>query len=108
MGCKKAQEFLEQNDVGVASAADASKDRRGREQALALAKSVEKVIFGKGKKVVTIDMQGMPPDDDTLAALLMGPTGNLRAPTLRIGKTLLVGFSLEAYKQLLGEMMEKR
>jgi hypothetical protein len=33
---------------------------------------------------------------------VLGPTGNLRAPTLRVGKTLLVGFSEEVYrKQLL-------
>lgn len=41
------------------------------------------------------------PDDDTLAAHLLGPTGNLKAPTVRVGKTLLVGFSEEAYRQVL-------
>jgi hypothetical protein len=33
---------------------------------------------------------------------LLGPTGNLRAPTARIGKTLLVGFNADAYRQVLG------
>jgi len=56
----------------------------------------------KGKKVVTFDMKKQPPDDDTLTAHLLGPTGNLRAPTLRRGKTLLVGFSPEAYQKVLG------
>ena len=36
------------------------------------------------------------------ASHLLGPTGNLRAPTLRQGKTLLVGFSEDAYQQNLG------
>lgn len=40
------------------------------------------------------------PDDDTLLAHLLGPTGNLRAPTIRKGKTLYVGFSEEAYSDL--------
>ncbi len=40
------------------------------------------------------------PDDETLAGLVLGPTGNLRAPTLRTGTTLFVGFSEEAYRQL--------
>lgn len=44
-----------------------------------------------------------PPDDDTLAAHLLGPTGNLRAPTIRQGNTLLVGFSEEAYRDVLGK-----
>ena len=48
-------------------------------------------------------MKKDPPDDDTLAAHVLGPTGNLRAPTLRRGKTLLVGFSEEAYREVLGE-----
>jgi hypothetical protein len=47
----------------------------------------------KGKK---------PPDDDVLAAHLLGPTGNLRAPTLQKGKTLLVGFHEGTYKNFLG------
>ncbi len=86
----------------MADRADAAKDRRGRDAALALAKTADKVVVAKGKKVVTFDLKKAPPDDDTLAAHLLGPTGNLRAPTLRRGKTLLVGFSEEAYRQLLG------
>jgi len=54
-------------------------------------------VVAKGKKVVTFDMKQAPPDDDTLAAYLLGPTGNLRAPTIRQGKTLLIGFNEEAY-----------
>lgn len=53
-------------------------------------------------------MANDPPDEDTLAAHLLGPTGNLKAPTLRIGETLLVGFSLEAYRQVLGDSLPTR
>lgn len=60
------------------------------------------MIVAKNKKVVTFDMKAEPPDDDTLLAHVLGPTGNLRAPTLRRGRTLLVGFSEEAYQSLLG------
>jgi hypothetical protein len=60
------------------------------------------VVVGRGKKVVVFDMKKDPPDDDTLAAHLLGPTGFLRAPTVRRGKTLLVGFSEAAYQQELG------
>jgi hypothetical protein len=81
---------------------DATKQRRGRVEALALARSVARVVVGRGKKVVTFDMKGAPPDDDTLAAHLLGPTGYLKAPTLRVGDTLLVGFSEHAYRQVLG------
>jgi hypothetical protein len=33
---------------------------------------------------------------------MLGPTGNLRAPTLRAGRTLVVGFDEEAYRKVLG------
>jgi hypothetical protein len=32
---------------------------------------------------------------------MLGPTGNLRAPTIRRGKTVLVGFDDEAYSRVL-------
>lgn len=32
---------------------------------------------------------------------MLGPTGNLRAPTLRVGKTVLVGFDEDAYRAAL-------
>jgi hypothetical protein len=99
MSCQKAQEFLEANDWQVADQFDAAKDRRGREEALA--KSARKIVVAKGKKVVAFDMPTDPPDDETLLAHLLGPTGNLRAPTMRHGQTLLVGFSEDAYKQVL-------
>jgi hypothetical protein len=82
---------------------DATKDRRGRDEALKLAKTAGRVVAAKGKKVVIFDMNEAPPDDDTLAAHLLGPSGNLKAPTLRIGETLLVGFGEEAYQQILGK-----
>jgi len=40
-------------------------------------------------------------DDDEIASLMMGPSGNLRAPTFRKGKTIVVGFNEEAYIKLL-------
>ena len=82
---------------------DASKVRHGRVEALQLAKSAKRVVTGRGKNVVTFDMTKSPPDDDTLAGYLLGPTGNLRAPTLRIGGTLLVGFNEAAYRKILGD-----
>ena len=101
MGCKRAQGFLEANALQAADTAYAGKERRGRDEALALAKAADRVVVARGKKVVSFDMKKQPPDDDTLAAHLLGPTGNLRAPTLRKGKTLLVGFGEVAYRRVL-------
>ena len=32
---------------------------------------------------------------------MLGPTGNLRAPTLRVGRTRIVGFDEETYRGVL-------
>ena len=102
MSCTKAQGFLEANAIEAREVTDASKQKQGRDQALALAKSADKIVVARGKKVVTLDMKRDKPDDATLLAHILGPTGNLRAPTIRKGTTLLVGFGEEAYEQLLG------
>ena len=87
----------------MAETTDARKERRGRAEALALARAAATVVVGRGKKVVTFDMRNAAPDDDTLAAHLLGPSGNLKAPTVRVGDTLLVGFGEEAYRRVLVE-----
>jgi len=58
------------------------------------------VVVAKGVKIVSFDMKKNPPDEATLLSHMLGPTGNLRAPTLRAGKTLLVGFNKEAYNEM--------
>lgn len=88
--------------MAVHDVCDATKERKGPKEALALARQADKVIVARGKKVVTFDMKKEKPDDETLLAHLLGPSGNLRAPTLRKGKTLLVGFSEETYREELG------
>jgi arsenate reductase-like glutaredoxin family protein len=81
---------------------DAKKKTMSAAQALALAKQVDEIIATKGKQVVHLDLRREKPDPETLKSLLIGPSGNLRAPTLRIGKTLVVGFDEKTYRNLLG------
>ena len=100
MSCKKAQGFLEQHALDVTTVTDANKQRQGRAEALALARSAKRVVVARGKNRVELDLARDRPDDDTLAGLLLGPTGNLRAPTIKKGKTLYVGFNEEAYQSL--------
>jgi arsenate reductase-like glutaredoxin family protein len=61
-----------------------------------LLKEVETVLIAKGKKVVEAKAAETKVDD------LRGPTGNIRAPLVRVGKKLLVGFNPEALRGLVG------
>ena len=60
------------------------------------------MVAMKGTKIVAFDLKNDRPEDSVLLGHLMGPTGNLRAPTARIGRTLLVGFNAEAYQEYVG------
>lgn len=66
-----------------------------------LARAAERVIATRGSKLITFDMKKDRPSDAELLAVLLGPTGNLRAPVIRRGKTLLVGFQSDAYRDAL-------
>ena len=71
----------------------------GRKEAAALAKGAATVIVAKGKKLS--EFKGGTAGKGVVDAML-GPTGNLRAPTIRRGKTVLVGFNEEAFAARLG------
>lgn len=70
------------------------------DDARALLKGASRLLVAKGKKLQTFDGAALK-GDDAVAAML-GPTGNLRAPTAKVGKTLVVGFSEDAYREALG------
>jgi len=63
---------------------------------------VDEMYVARGKRVVHVDLRSGRPSRSQLLELLLGPTGNLRAPTLRQGRTLLVGFEETTYKKVLG------
>ena len=56
--------------------------------------------MAKGKKLDEFRSSARPPKE--LVDAMLGPTGNLRAPCLTVGKTLVVGFNAEAYSEVFG------
>ena len=58
------------------------------------------LIVAKGKKITRFSVGGKI-SADAVAAML-GPTGNLRAPTMRLGTTLLVGFNDAVFADVFG------
>jgi len=73
----------------------ARKEPLSDKEVKALLAKVTTVIVGKGKKSVTFKPKEVKLED------LQGRTGNYRAPMALKGKTLVVGFSPEAYDKLL-------
>ena len=80
---------------------DAKKTRLGLKDALEMLKGADLLFAARGKKVERVDLKADKPDKATVDRLMLGPTGNLRAPTLRVGRTLVVGFDEETYRKVL-------
>jgi arsenate reductase-like glutaredoxin family protein len=58
---------------------------------------VDELYATRGKQVVHVDLRKSRPARAELLGLLLGPSGNLRAPTIRKGRTLIVGFDEATY-----------
>ena len=101
MTCVKAQEFLERKKVDAKVEIDARKQTMDSDAALDLAGKVDEIYAAKGSKIVHFNMKKDKPTKADLLAVLLGPTGNLRAPAVIAGGKLVVGFNEEAYRKLL-------
>ena len=64
--------------------------------------TVSQLLVAKGKTVVELDLKKDKPTEDEILKLILGPTGNLRAPTLKVGKKLVIGFDEKMYKGVFG------
>lgn len=60
------------------------------------------LVSAKGKSVARIDLTRQTRSKADVERLMIGPTGRLRAPTFRVGRTLVVGFDEASYRALLG------
>ena len=83
--------------VAIGPRVDARKETINAQNGLKLARTVDEVRVAKGNAVTKIDMKKGAPGDAELSKLIIGPTGNLRAPSLKHGKTLVVGFNDQLY-----------
>ena len=81
--------------------ADARKEPHDAAAARKLVQEASTVYVGRGRNFAKHESAALLKDGDALAKML-GPTGNLRAPTLRLGKTLVVGFSEPMYEEIFG------
>lgn len=69
--------------------------------AVQLARGVRRIIATRGRGLIEVSVSRHSPTDAELQAVLLGPTKNLRAPSMRVGKTLLVGFHPESLRRVL-------
>ena len=95
------QELLAHYNVLIKQQVDAKKHKLSKAEALNLAQAAEQIFSARGKKVTRLNLRRDRPTQAAIASSMLGPSGNLRAPTVRIGRSLVVGFHVETYKQVL-------
>ena len=80
----------------------ANKIKYARTEALEIAGRAERIVAARGKKVMTFEPAASQNDEAAMAKAILGPTGNLRAPAIRVGDALVVGFNAEMYASVFG------
>ena len=71
----------------------------GASEARKLIRGAGKIYVAKGKK---LDEFAGGRASKEIVEKMLGATGNLRAPTIRVGKKLLVGFNEDVYGEVFG------
>lgn len=87
--------MLDRKKAQITTERSARKDPFTDKEVRALLGQVKTVILAKGKKSNRFAASDVKPAD------LKGPTGNYRAPIVRKGKTLIVGFSPDSLNEIL-------
>lgn len=86
--------------MNVEEIVDARKNVLKADDAWQIFQDAEVVHVGRGKKT-----EHFTPDTGSQEDILkvsLGRTGNLRAPTLRVGKSIYVGYNEDMYRGLIG------
>ena len=102
MSCTKADALLARAGHAVRETVNAKQTKIGPKDLARVLAGAKRVIASKGTHVRSFDLAKIDLADAEFLAAVIGPTGNLRAPTLRLGKLALIGFHAETWKEQLG------
>ena len=87
--------MLKTKNISIAKSVDARKEKIVAEQAWEILQKASEIIIAKGKK--TIRLSPNPTGKEAILSAALGRSGTLRAPTLQLGSTIMVGFNQELY-----------
>ena len=86
--------------IGITEAVEARKQKIEGDDAWAVLGSAKELVVGRGKKFQIFDPK--KDDKEPILKVCLGRTGNLRAPTLKMGDRVVVGFNDDMYEQFVG------
>ena len=82
-----------QNGIADGVVQSAAKEPIADTAALALLEGATDLFVAQGQRVLRFDLTSQRPADEELLQLLLGRSGKLRAPALRCGTRLIVGYN---------------
>lgn len=68
---------------------------------MSVLEGADELYVARGRKTVHVDLKSDRPSDEELLSMMLGRTNKLRAPTLRAGSKVIVGFNAD----LLGDTL---
>ena len=80
----------------------ATRVRYPRESVGEVLEGIEQVLAAKRGKTASFSGAAIQGLDEDMLAVILGPTGNLRAPSIRVGTTLVVGFEAQMFGDFFG------
>ena len=101
MTCTKSQGFLAEKSVVIQETVDARKQKFEGAAAVTFVREADEVFVAKGQNVRHVVFKNESITDEELLKLVTGPSGNLRAPTIRRKQKLFVGFHSDEYEKFL-------
>jgi arsenate reductase-like glutaredoxin family protein len=94
--CAKSEAWLAQQGIVPAEQVDARKQRFDASSAWELLRSCTQVFVARGKSWAAYDPLD-PTQAEELEKKMLGPHGTLRAPALRFGKIMAIGYEPKMY-----------
>jgi hypothetical protein len=83
--------------VSIEEVVDARKLKIDEEVAWELVQNAKSIAVAKGKKVQRFS--SVANEKEAVLKNIIGPSGNLRAPTCRVGDDFVVGFNTDLYTE---------
>ena len=99
--CSLAQAFFDQHDVVIKHRIDARTTPLTEADALELIEKAKDLYVTRGAKVIHFDLGREHPGNESILELVIGRSGKLRAPTIKVGRAVVIGFDEATYQRVL-------
>ncbi len=99
--CSKAKAFLDEHAISVRDTVNARKESIEPDAAFSMLQQIDQLHVVRGSKVYDFTLSNLPAQRAELEPFIIGRSGSLRAPTVRVGRTMIVGFERQLFERVL-------